>query len=173
VGLIAQAKTILDERRGLETSDLSMPVESPQAVAYGHRGDCGAVMFLTASKAGEWICLVIVLVREGRSWEDLSVVHKPWWDPQEPFAEGEMFAIGGHSRFSSNVCPEVVVVPGQAAAETQVRCLASIPPEPVVTGPWGHFVYVGCLDEPGVPVSLEAERAGERETITIKTFDPP
>jgi hypothetical protein len=173
VGLIAQATAILDGRCRLETSVLSTSVESPQAVAYGRRGDCGAVMFLKESRAGEWICLLIILVCNRRSWEELSVVHKPWWNPQEPFAENELFAIGGHSRFSSDVCPEVVVIPGQAAPQTRVRRLDAVPAEPVITGPWGHFVYVGCLDEPGAPVSLEAERAGERETIKVKMFDPP
>jgi hypothetical protein len=119
------------------------------------------------------MCLLVVLERDADSWDEISIVHKPWWDPREAFTDDHLMAVGGHSRFSGHACPEIVVIPGQAAADTRVRRLESDEvQEPLVEGLWGHFVYVGCLDEPGAPVSLLAERDGAQETVTVKMYDP-
>lgn len=118
------------------------------------------------------MCLLVVLERDGDSWDEVSIVHKPWWDPRAAFTTGELIAVGGHSRFSGNACPEIVVIPGQAAADTRVRRLEpDAAHEPLVQGPWGHFVYVGCVDEPGAPVSLVAERDGAQETVKVELYD--
>jgi hypothetical protein len=130
-------------------------------------------MFLKAPRAGEWMCLLVVMERDGDSWQEISIVHKPWWDPSAAFTTDELIAVGGHSRFGGRACPEIVVIPGQAAANARVRRLESDDvQDPLGQGLWGHFVYVGCLDEPGAPVSLVAERDGAQETVTIKMYDP-
>jgi hypothetical protein len=59
---------------------------------------------------------------------------------------------------------------GRAAA-TARKNAANAVEESLVQGLWGHFVYVGCLDEPGAPASLVAEHDGA-QTITVKMCDP-
>lgn len=131
-------------------------------------------MFLAVSRAGEWMCLLALLERGDDTWEDLTIVHKPWWDPQEAFAQDHLIVTGGHSRFSGDLCAEVVVIPGQAASETSVKPLGSVErEEPLAQGPWRHFVYVRCSDEPGRPVTLVAERAGAQETVVFEMPDAP
>ncbi|MGI9099201.1 MAG: hypothetical protein ACR2H2_12070 [Solirubrobacteraceae bacterium] len=126
------------------------------------------------SDADDWMCLLVVLERGEDGWEDLTIVHKPWWDPQEALAEDELIATGGHSRFSGHVCPEIVAIPGQAATETPVTRLESVKRESApAQGPWGHFVYVACLDEPGSLVTLVAERAGAHQTVVFERLDAP
>ncbi|MEA2131077.1 MAG: hypothetical protein QOJ85_3968 [Solirubrobacteraceae bacterium] len=173
MGLISQAAAILDAGR-LDTAALPGPGRDPQPVAYDRRGAEGAVMFLAVSRAGEWMCLLVLLERDNDAWEELSIVHKPWWGPQEAFSQEDLILTGGHSRFSSDLCAEVVAIPGQAASETSVRPWDSAAPaEPLAQGPWRHFVYVGCLDEPGKPVTLVAERAGAQETVVFEIPDAP
>jgi hypothetical protein len=171
MGLASQAAAILDARR-LDTAALPNPGGGPQPVAYDRRGSDGAVMFLAVSRAGDWMCLLVLLERGDEAWKEVTIVHKPWWDPQEAFAEDDLILTGGHSRFSSHLCAEVVVIPGQAAPETSVTPVGSVvPEEPPAQGPWRHFVYVRCSDEPGTPVTLVAERAGAQERVVFKIPD--
>jgi hypothetical protein len=129
-------------------------------------------MFLTMSAAREWICLLVVMARDGDTWEDFTIVHKPWWNPENALAEDELIAIGGHSRFGGQACPEVVLIPGQAAPQTRVTRLEPVQrEEDLVQGPWGHFVCVACIDEPGAPVSLGARRAGAHQTVVVQALD--
>jgi hypothetical protein len=168
MGLTSQAAAILEAQR-LETADLPRPGGAPQPVAYGHDGAYGAVMFLAVSRAGEWMCLVTLLERTRDAWEDVTIVHKPWWDPQEAFSPDDLIATGGHSRFSGDMCAEVVVIPGQAASDVSVKPVGLPETEaPLAQGPWRHFVYVRCSDQPGAPVPLVAERAGAHETVVFE-----
>jgi hypothetical protein len=167
---MSQAAAILEARR-LETTELPNPGGVPQPVAHDQRGAYGAVVFLAVSRAGDWMCLLVVLERGERGWEDLTIVHKPWWDPHRTFAQDDLIATGGHSRFSGDLCAEVVLIPGQAASETSVQPLGSVEHQPLAQGRWRHFVYVGCSDEPGGPVTLVAERAGVQETVVFEMLD--
>ena len=171
MGLTSQAVAILEAQR-IATTELPGPGGAPQPVAFSEHGAYGAVMFLVVSSAGEWMCLLAVLERGEDAWEDLTVVHKPWWDPHDALAEDELIATGGHSRFHGDVCAEVVVIPGQAASETSVKRAEAVEPEEILAqGPWRHFIYVGCPDEPGAPVTLMAERAGAHHTVVFEILD--
>jgi hypothetical protein len=171
MGLTSQAAAILEAQR-LGSNELPDPGGAPQPVAFCQHGAYGAVMFLAISSAGEWMCLLSILERHEAAWEDFTVVHKPWWDPHEAFAEDELIVTGGHSRFHGDLCAEVVVIPGQAASETSVKRAETVEPvETLALGPWRHFIYVGCLDEPGAPVTLVAQRAGAHETVVFEILD--
>jgi hypothetical protein len=126
MGLTSQAAAILEAQRLETPAELPGRGGAPQPVAYDDHGTYGAVMFLSVSSAGEWMCLVSLLERGHDAWEELTIVHKPWWDPHETFAEDELIATGGHSRFSGDRCVEVVVIPGPAASETSVIPAGSV-----------------------------------------------
>jgi hypothetical protein len=171
MGLTSQAAAVLAAQR-VETSALPAPGGVPQPVAFDQDGTYGSVLFLAVSSTGEWMCLLAILEHGDGGWEDLSIVHKPWWDPQGAFAGDELIATGGHSRFSDDLGAEVVVIPGQAATDTSVTSVGPAGRQrPLAQGLWRHFVYVGCSDEPGMPVTLTAERAGAQETVVFEPLD--
>jgi hypothetical protein len=120
------------------------------------------------------MCIMLVMQRGADGWDELTVVHKPWWPPKTPFAEDELLATGGHSRFSNEPGLEVVVVPGQAAPDTTVARIDTAQEEDIVLhGPLGHFVYLGSGARPDDPVTLAAHRGKARETEVFARLDVP
>ena len=83
-------------------------------------GDRGAVLFLLRTRAGEWMAIVALLERAADGWDEIALVHKPWWDPADPFEDDELMRTGGHSRFVTGPGPEVVLIAGQAAAGASI-----------------------------------------------------
>lgn len=129
----------------------------PQPVAFGIEGARGAVLFLHRIRADEWMALVGLLERVGETWDEIALVHKPWWDPAGAFDEGELMLTGGHSRFTHGSESHVVLVAGQAAARTS---LGGAGGEVVVHPPWGHFIYLAEIARADEPVTLTARRDG-------------
>jgi hypothetical protein len=173
MGLTEDANAVLEAGR-LGPAEPPVAGRSPQPVAFARHATYGAVMFLTVTRGGDTICIVPVMERGADAWEDLTVVQKPWWGPEEAFAKDELLATGGHSRFASGRDFEIVVIPGQAAPDTTVARVDSGQPEAVVVhGPWGHFVYVGSTSRDGDPVTLVAEREGIRQTEVFERLDAP
>jgi hypothetical protein len=112
------------------------------------------------------MAIVALLERDGASWDEVFLTHKPWWEPGEEFAEGELMLTGGHSRVGQG--PEVVLIPGQAAPGARVSRDGNAAGDVVVHRPWGHFVYLGEIERSDESVTLTARRAGAEETVVFE-----
>jgi len=168
MGLLADAAAVLDAG-GIGIATIARCGRDPQAVAFARRSDCGAVMFLLRRTTGDWMAIVALLERRNAVWEEVALVHKPWWDPTEAFEDDELMLTGGHSRFGTGSIGEVVLVPGQAAPDTSVVSGDGHPDEVEVHPPWRHFIYLGELDRIDETVTLTARRDGVEQT---DVFEP-
>ena len=162
MSVFATAVEVLQAGRLPKTSAAS----GPQPVAFMRDGELGAVLFLLGTRAGEWMAIVALLQRAGDGWDEIALVHKPWWDPADPFADDELMLTGGHSRFVAGPGPEVVAIAGQAAVGA---CISGVDGDVVVHPPAGHFIYVAEMARHSQPVTLTARRAGLEQT---SVFDP-
>ena len=163
MSVVATAAEVLRSGRLPKTSAAS----GPQPVAFMREGDLGAVLFLLGTRAGEWMAIVALLRRAGDGWDEITLVHKPWWDPADPFDDDELMLTGGHSRFVTGPGPEVVLIAGQAAAGA---CISGVDGDVVVHPPAGHFIYVAAMARHSQPVTLTARRGGSEQT---SVFEPP
>jgi hypothetical protein len=112
------------------------------------------------------MAIVVLLERDGASWDEVFLTHKPWWEPGETFGAADLMLTGGHARFGR--APEVVLMPGQAAPGARVSRDGDAADEVVVHPPWGHFVYLGEIERSDEPVTLTARRAGAEETVVFQ-----
>jgi hypothetical protein len=160
MGLLAEAAAILGARR-LGADSMTSTSRGPQAVALHRRPDRGAVLFLLRRTTSDWLAIIALLERRDSSWDEVALVHKPWWDPADTLEDGELMLIGGQSRFATGASGGVVLIPGQAApdvsvARTDGRHGAAIHVHPCR----GHLIYLGALDHVDETVTLTARRAG-------------
>ncbi len=136
MGLLADAAEVLDAG-GLEATAIGVLGRAPQAVAFARRADRGAVLFPLRRTTGDWMAIVALLERQGTSWKEVTLVHKPWWDPAEAFDDRELMLTGGHSRFWTGAASEGVLIPGQAAPETSVARSDGHPADVITVHPRG------------------------------------
>lgn len=166
MGLLERARAVLDA--GLHEAAAVFGRE-PQAVAVARQADRGAVMFLLRRTSDGWMAIIALLERRDGSWYEVTLVHKPWWDPAEAFADDELMVTGGHSRFATGSASEIVLIPGQAASDTSI-----VPADVYSDGeinvhpPWGHFIYLGERDRSDQTVKLTARRAGREQTAAFE-----
>jgi hypothetical protein len=166
MGLLESARAVLDAGVLEPAADFG---REPQAVAFARQADRGAVMFLLRRATGDWMAIIALLERRDGAWYEVTLVHKPWWDPAEAFADDELMATGGHSRFATGSAPEIVLIPGQAAPDTSIeRADVSSDDEINVHPPWGHFIYLGERDRSDQTVKLTARRAGREQTAAFE-----
>jgi hypothetical protein len=168
MGLIATAGDVLRAGRLPDATPESRDERGPQPVAFMRSRNRGAVLFVHRMAAGEWMAIVALLERAGDAWDEIAIVHKPWWDPADPFEDGELIVTGGHSRFAVGSGPDVALVAGQAAAQTTV---AGASGEIVVHPPARHFIYLAEIANHDEPVILTARRAGVEETSVFEPLD--
>jgi hypothetical protein len=129
-------------------------------------------MFLLQRTTGDWMAIIVLLERQDASWYEVTLVHKPWWDPAEGFADDELMLTGGHSRFAVGSASEIILIPGQAAPDTSIARVDVHPSDEIeLHAPWGHFIYLGRLDSFEQPVTLVANRAGRKETAVFESID--
>lgn len=168
MGVIATAGDVLRAGRLPEPTPGARGERGPRPVAFMHRGSRGAVLFVCRTAPGEWMAIVALLERAGDAWDEIAIVHKPWWDPADPFEDDELLVTGGHSRFAAGPGPDVALVAGQAAAHTSV---AGASGDIVVHPPSGHFIYLAEISNHDEPVILTARRAGVEETSVFEPLD--
>jgi hypothetical protein len=166
MGVIAKAGDVL--LAGRLPADSSRPGGDPHPVAFLQHGDLGAVLFVRRIGAGEWMAIVALLRRSADAWDEIALVHKPWWDPADPFEDDELMATGGHSRFVAGPGPEVAVIAGQAAAGASITGPGG---EIVVHPPSRHFIYLAEIAHPDEPMTLTARRAGVEQTSVFEPLD--
>ncbi len=129
-------------------------------------------MFLLRRTTGDWMAIIALLERRNAAWDEVALVHKPWWDPTEAFEDNELMLTGGHSRFGTGSIGEVVLIPGQAAPDTSVVYGDGHPVDEVeVHPPWRHFIYLGELDRIDETVTLTARRDRVEQTDVFEAID--
>lgn len=166
--LIATAGAVLRAASLPLTSQIDAARRDPQPVAFMRRDALGAVLFNHRIGSDRWMAIMALLERVGETWDEIALVHKPWWDPAGAFDEGELMLTGGHSRFTYGSESHVVLVAGQAAARTS---LGGADGEIVVHPPWGHFIYLAEIVRPDEPVTLTARRDGVEQTAVFEALD--
>ncbi|MDP2711130.1 MAG: hypothetical protein Q8O56_07915 [Solirubrobacteraceae bacterium] len=120
------------------------------------------------------MAIIAVLKRRDAYWDEVTLVHKPWWNPAEPFVDDELILTGGHSRFATESTAEIVLIPGQAAPDTSVARLDRQSTDAIkVHPPWGHFVYLGEISGIHQTVTLAARRAGIEQTVAFEPLGTP
>ena len=167
MGLLERARAVLDG--GLHEAAAVFGRE-PQAVAVARQADRGAVMFLLRRTTGDWMGIIALLERRDGSWYEATLVHKPWSDPAEAFADDELMVTGGHSRFATGSASEIVLIPGQAAPDTSIAPADVYSDEINVHPTWGHFIYLGERDRSDQTVKLTARRAGSEQTAAFESI---
>jgi hypothetical protein len=168
MGVIATAGDVLRAGRLPEAAPSARDDEGPQPVAFMRTGNRGAVLFVRRTAPGEWMAIVALLERAADAWDEIAIMHKPWWDPAEPFEEDELIVTAGHSRFAAGPGPDVALVAGQAAAQTSI---AGAGGDVAVHPPSGHFIYLAEIANHDEPVILTARRAGVEETSVFEPLD--
>lgn len=168
MGLLADAAAILTAG-DLDAASTAATRREPHAVAFDRRADRGVVLFLLRRTTGDWMAIIALLERTDSSWDEVALVHRPWWDPDETAEDGELMLAGGQSRFATGTGGAVVLIAGQAAPGASVarddgRRRAALDIHP----PRGHFIYLGELDHFDETVSLTASRAGIEQTAVFE-----
>jgi hypothetical protein len=169
MGLLHDAIEVLDAGAVAVPATVVLS-RDPQPVAFARRGDHGTVMFLLQRTTGDVMAIIALLERRDGTWDEVALVHKPWWDPAEAFENDDLMLTGGHSRFVTDGDANLVLVPGQAAPGTSVARADG--DDIAVHSPWGHFVYLGELAAAGERVTLTARRPGVEQTAVFEPIGP-
>jgi len=140
----------------------------PRPVAFASIGERGAVLFVHRIRPDEWMAIVALLARVDEQWDEVALLHKPWWDPLDAFEDDELMLTGGHSRFQTGRGPAVALIAGQAAPDTSI---VGRDGEIVAHSPFGHFIYVAEIQHPDEPVTLIARRAAVEQTSVFEPLD--